>query len=393
MDVDKLGQVFTPDDVVDFMLGLRKNHSTILEPSVGDGAFFNRIKHEIDAVGIEIDPKVAPEKTIVQDFIDYDPSKKFATCVGNPPYVGYKMIGKSFHNKLMRKYPEFDNRTNLYVYFIHKCFQHLEDHGELIFITPREFLKATCARKMNEAMHQQGTFTHLVDLGDRMVFKGFSPNCVIFRYEKGNMSHRTLFANDIDQMFVEKTQSVIDGQLMFSQGDYTVPLNMMFDVKVGAVSGCDEIFAATSPLGNRSFVYSQTCTTNQTRLMHYFDDQSPSGYLAEHKDRLIKRGIKSFDESNWWHWGRKHHVTETPRIYVNCKTRIKRPFFVHDCNDYDGSVLALFLKNRSIQREMLCDMLNDVDWDDLGFMCGNRYVFSQKALANAYLPTNFANAC
>jgi adenine-specific DNA-methyltransferase len=43
------------------------------------------------------------------------------------------------------------------------------------------------------------------------------------------------------------------------------------------------------------------------------------------------------------------------------------------------------------KREEICAMLNDVDWEDLGFMCGNRYVFSQKALSNTYLPSNFAS--
>ena len=36
-----LGQFFTPPYIVDKMVGLRVNQGSILEPSVGDGAFFS----------------------------------------------------------------------------------------------------------------------------------------------------------------------------------------------------------------------------------------------------------------------------------------------------------------------------------------------------------------
>ena len=38
------------------------------------------------------------------------------------------------------------------------------------------------------------------------------------------------------------------GQLLFLRGDYTVPLSALFDVKVGAVSGADDVFV--HPKGN-----------------------------------------------------------------------------------------------------------------------------------------------
>ena len=42
-DVVQLGQVFTPDCVVDLMLGLRRNRGRVLEPSAGNGAFSTRL--------------------------------------------------------------------------------------------------------------------------------------------------------------------------------------------------------------------------------------------------------------------------------------------------------------------------------------------------------------
>jgi adenine-specific DNA-methyltransferase len=60
-DVEQLGQVFTPPEVVAFMLDLCANKGRTLEPSAGDGAFMYALKQRRDCVGIEIDPRVAPK--------------------------------------------------------------------------------------------------------------------------------------------------------------------------------------------------------------------------------------------------------------------------------------------------------------------------------------------
>ncbi|KAB2921500.1 MAG: class I SAM-dependent methyltransferase, partial [Dechloromonas sp.] len=72
LDVERLGQVFTPPNVVDFMLDLRRNAGRTLEPSAGDGAFFTRLRDAgADCVGIEIDPQVAPAGAEIRDFFGY----------------------------------------------------------------------------------------------------------------------------------------------------------------------------------------------------------------------------------------------------------------------------------------------------------------------------------
>ena len=44
LDVAQLGQVFTPPNVVAFMLDLCRNNGRVLEPSAGDGAFFDTLR-------------------------------------------------------------------------------------------------------------------------------------------------------------------------------------------------------------------------------------------------------------------------------------------------------------------------------------------------------------
>ena len=308
------------------------------------------------------------------DFFDYPVAEKFDTIIGNPPYVRYQDIGESTKQKFTSNL--FDERSNLYLFFIEKCIHHLNKGGELIFITPRDFLKATSSVKLNQFIYEQGTITDLIDLGDSKVFNGFSPNCIIWRFEKGNFSRLT---NQTKQFLC------CNGQLIFADEHYPVSFSDVFSVKVGAVSGCDEIFTHDE-FGNADFVCSTTYKTGETRRM-IFNTLHES--LLPHKEKLISRAIRSFDESNWWQWGRQHHISPQARIYVNAKTRNQNPFFTHPCLNYDGSILAIFAHNKALDVEQLTEKLNRVDWYELGFVCDGRYLFSQRSLENTLLPDWF----
>lgn len=376
MDIKVLGQVYTPEDIVSNMIKLRKNKGSILEPSSGDGAFSNVIDN---IVSIEIDPKNKKDNNIIMDFFDYSVDNKFDTVIGNPPYVAFKHISKETLSKIqsLTYLNNFDNRTNLYLYFIRKCLEHLTDSGEIIFITPREFIKSTASIKLNNLLYETGTITHWFEYGDEIVFKGFSPTVVIWRFEKNNFTRKTKTRNGI------KKFKLNDGQISFVSEDYLVKFSDLFFVKVGAVSGKDEIFTHES--GNVDFVCSFTKTNNKLKRMIY---NVKTEYIEQHKEELINRKIKKFTEDNWWLWGRGLYESNIERIYVNCKTRDKKPFFTHNCKYYDGSVLAIFPK-KNIDIDKAIELLNNVDWNDLGFMIGERLCFSQKALENTQLPNEF----
>jgi adenine-specific DNA-methyltransferase len=145
---------------------------------------------------------------------------------------------------------------------------------------------------------------------------------------------------------------------LFTRGDYALHLTDIAFVKVGAVSGADDLYASEE-YGNRSFVYSGTVASGKTRRMLWCEPgEAPPAVLLPHKTRLIARRIRPFDESNWWHWGRGYHQSTQPRVYVNNKTRRSRPFFVHRCNHYDGSVLAIFPRDPAVDVRALAEALN-----------------------------------
>ncbi len=381
-DIEGLGQVFTPAPVVERLLALVRGRGRVLEPACGDGAFLSRLRERFrDVVAVELDATHCPPGALNEDFFAYPAAERFDTVIGNPPYVKARDIPPQTRLRLSSQL--LDGHANLYLHFIEKSVRHLKAGGELVFITPRDFLKATGAARLNTWLFEQGTITDFEDLGDARVFDDVVPNCAIWRYEKGEMGHRL---RDGRRMVLA------GGQLMFTRGIYSVPLDAVFSVRVGAVSGADAVFS-NPELGNADFVCSRTATTGELRRMIHLDDALPIAYLEQFKDRLLARRVARFDEYNWWKWGRRHHVSEAPRIYVNQKTRQPRPFFIHACRDYDGSVLALFPHRRDItpaEMERLAGLLNDVDWSELGFVCDGRFLFSQRSLEKVLLPEEFA---
>jgi adenine-specific DNA-methyltransferase len=385
LNVAELGQVFTPCFIVADMINLIKNQGNILEPSAGDGAFAKKLNNN-SLTSIEFDEKLANTNNFINiDFFDFDVNKKFDTIIGNPPYVRYqdintstkKLLQTSIFNKNNIDYSIFDNRSNLFLFFIYKSILHLKENGELIFITPRDFLKATSAIKLNEFIYQQGTITDIVELGDRKIFKNAQPNTIIWRFEKDNFSRTTT---------IKKNFILNKGQLLFTKNRYSINFSDIAFVKVGAVSGADKYFENENGI---DFVCSYTKKTKKTKKMLYNQKHRD---LEKFKNDLLLRKIKNFDENNWWQWGRAYYKSNEKRIYVNNKTRQKNPFFISPFKAYDGSILAIFPKGNlsDIRLQNLCDDLNKVNWKELGFVVDGRFIFSQKSLENTLLAKNFS---
>lgn len=392
-EIAALGQIFTPPAIVDCMLRLVRNRGRVLEPACGDGAF---LRHLPGALGIEIDPRHAPPGAEVMNFFEFPEDERFATIIGNPPYVRYQDISPG--TRRLARESVLDGRANLYMFFIEKCLRHLEPGGELIFITPRDLLKATSAVPLNRLLNAAGTITDFIDLGDTHLFDDATPNCAIWRFQRGDMSRRTRYAA-LDQgdgaagllapHWEQRNFMESGGHLLFTRHDYPLHLADIAFVKVGAVSGADEVYSSEHD-GNRDFVCSTTAADGKTRRMIWCETgDPPPRSLVPHKDRLIARRIRNYDETNWWQWGRGYYQSEQPRVYVNNKTRRQKPFFVHDCPNYDGSVLAIFPKDPTVNINALAASLNAVDWADLGFICDGRFLFTQRSLEQTPLPKVF----
>lgn len=350
------------------MIALIENNGSILEPSCGDGAFLKHLPSK-NVIGLEIDDTIAHASAIIMDFFDYQ--GKHDTIIGNPPYVRFQGIYPDTQEKLPIE--RYDRRTNLYVFFIDRCIDLLNNNGELIFIVPRDFIKTTSAIPLNTRLYSEGGFTYWEEFGDEKIFKDASPNVVIFRWVKGAKHNIKVEYNKGFLAFPKKDQSF-----------ECIPMSELFTVCVGGASGANDIFISNK--GNIDLVTSETRRTGLTKKAHYYSSACDAEPLLSHKETLLNRKIKKFSEKNWWEWGRKIRHIDGNKIYVNNKTREMEPFYTHDSGWYDGSVLALIPKDTNLYSiETLIEMLNQNNWEEQGFKVGGRLVFGQRTLTNAYL--------
>ena len=156
--IHEKGQYFTTNPYLKSkVFELIKNRpEKILEPSFGRGDLVSYVTNKNAEKGIstnfdlyEIDPTIEflpdinKEQLNICDFLTCDINTTYKTIIGNPPYV------KTKHG-------------NLYIDFIDKCYELLENNGEIVFIVPSDFIKLSSSCKTINKMMDNGTFTDFI---------------------------------------------------------------------------------------------------------------------------------------------------------------------------------------------------------------------------------------
>jgi len=99
--MNNLDQFFTNSDIVDSCISTINfnDYDIIIEPSAGDGAFYNKIIGE--KIGIDLDPKI--KGLIQQDYLTYNSFIEFnidkkILVIGNPPFGKNSSLAVKFFN-------------------------------------------------------------------------------------------------------------------------------------------------------------------------------------------------------------------------------------------------------------------------------------------------------
>ena len=338
---NKLGQYFTTNNklketVFEFILN---NPNNILEPSIGRGNLVQFIMskmsnitfdmYEIDNT-IEILENIQKDNIIYGDFTKQIISKSYKTIIGNPPYIKTK-------------------KGNLYIIFIEKCYNLLENKGELIFIVPSDFFKLTSSSKLLNIMMNTGTFTHIYHPNDEKMFDNASIDIIVFRYCKDNSLPRTVLYNN---KIIHLINS--DGLITFEEekNDNTIMFKDYFDIYVGLVSGKENVYK-NEELGNIEILNGYN-KINKYIYINKFpcENKEVNEYLLKNKNELIKRKIRKFNEDNWFEWGAPRNINNIINnmgkecIYVYNITRKSNVAFLDKVNYFGGGLLMLIPKKK-----------------------------------------------
>lgn len=222
-NIKKLGQVFTPKNIVDFMI--KQSNPTInqfiIEPSCGDGAFIIgllnffvqkysiqdiQVWFETKLVALDIDELIVEKcKANIQnwfkqhnvsnihlnsiyhvDALTYQPNpslldlltnQKFDLCIGNPPYVQAQHMDKTQLDYIKSNFKSCKKyKPNLYYVFIEKF---LALSNRLIFIVPNSFQSNLSGKYIKELIHQHSV-SEIIDFKhDKQFSNADTYTCII----------------------------------------------------------------------------------------------------------------------------------------------------------------------------------------------------------------------
>ena len=385
-----LGQYFTlAPELQDFVFSVVKHKSAeLLEPSFGAGHLLQRFKDydsNYPMACYELDATIPPvvrfndfQQCTYGDFTVQDIRKKFRTIVGNPPYVK-------------------QTAGNLYIVFIELCYNHLADDGEMVFIVPSDFLKATRAAPIITTMAAHGSFTDFLFPHNEQLFPGANIDVMVFRYEKGLYTDTAAVSahTKTTRMFC----NIVRGIITFSAAKLAGVLAAdVFDVYVGLVSGRDEIYKV--PFGNMAVL-----TDDGQTEAFIFADTFPSGnaaidaHLAAHKASLLARRIRKFGEHNWHEWGAPRNIANIrrhwgrPCIYVRNITRSTTVAFVGSVQYFGGSLLCLVPKHDATadagtavaDLQKITEYLNSAEFQT-NYRYAGRFKIGHKQISSTLMP-------
>ena len=194
---NKFGQYFTPAVVADFIIGLAdiSAHSSILEPSCGEGIFLKLLhdKGFDNLTAYEIDPELAQDFSNVryESFVSAKISEKFDLIIGNPPYIRWKNLEDDLKQELSLNpiWNQYFNSLCDYLYiFILKSIELLNENGQLIFICPEYWMNTTHSVSLRNFMVSNGYFEEIYHFNETPIFENVTVSILIFKFIK---THKT----------------------------------------------------------------------------------------------------------------------------------------------------------------------------------------------------------
>jgi adenine-specific DNA-methyltransferase len=178
------GGYYTDLDIAVFLMRwvLKIDPKSILEPSCGDGIFFEALsqldfKSVSSFSALEIEPSEASKskkragklKNIdiqikIEDFLKWSlyrfgKDKKFDAVVGNPPFIRYQYMDSLLQGRSQKIFEyhrlHFTKHTNLWVPFVIASISLLRPGGRLAMVVPAEILHVIHAQSLRKFLTEQ----------------------------------------------------------------------------------------------------------------------------------------------------------------------------------------------------------------------------------------------
>ena len=206
------GIYFTPPKTINkniqFLEPYMKNIKNILEPSCGSCEYIlglNNKNPNINITGIELNKTIFKAiknieskniKLLNEDYLNYKNDTNYDLIIGNPPFFVMKKkdVNKEYYNY-------FDGRPNIFILFIIKSLNLLNENGILSFVLPRNFLNCLYYNKTRKYINENYCILNIFDCNDDYI-ETQQETIIIIIQNKEPIENNNLYSLDIEQFTI-----------------------------------------------------------------------------------------------------------------------------------------------------------------------------------------------
>lgn len=338
-----------------------------------------------------------------KDFLVDSTEEKFHVFIGNPPYVGHKLVDREYSKLLKEKYKGiYKDKGDISYCFFKRAIDKINEKGKLCFITSRYFLESQSGEELRKILKEKTTINKIIDFYGIRPFKnvGIDPAIIFLSNEKidenrlevirplrikgknKNDFYQSLFINknkNYKSFFILQRELTDKGWMLIGKSEMNIIkkiekrsyniLGNICDSYQGIITGCDKAFVIDNeiivkenietdiikPWIKSSFVQKNKIEGEKKFLIYSNlienEEKYPNSinYIAEYKEKLsgrreCKKGLRKWYELQW---GRKKEIFEKEKIIFPYKASSNR--FVLDKGSYfSADVYSLVLKKDTI---------------------------------------------
>jgi adenine-specific DNA methylase len=195
-----LGQYFTVNPILKRKVyEFIKNHADcILEPSCGRGDLVLEVLkmrpdqefhlYEIDT-NITLLAPLTDEMVNWGDFLEVEKTRKYATIIGNPPYVRMQNIDINSRVYFSHKYTTAYQNYDLYVLFTEKIPALINSNGRAGYIMPKKFITSEYGEPLKKFIYDGKLLESFVDFSDVQIFEDATTYTGMFFFKKGQEAY------------------------------------------------------------------------------------------------------------------------------------------------------------------------------------------------------------
>ena len=245
------GSYYTPYWLAKYIMHwvLNEGATNILEPSCGDGVFFDALpntENNLSVTGLDINnmatsicvnklSKLPIKSTIsTQDFLQWsinnlisNSPKTFDAVVGNPPFIRYQYLDKEMQERAQQLFKlmgmKFSKHTNAWIPFVISSIKFLNAGGHLGMILPSELLHVLYAKGLRDYLLQECSRILIIDPED-LWFEDTLQGVIVLmaekKYDSNQKTDGIAFIHTKGQSFTQENPSNLFANADYVDGDF-----------------------------------------------------------------------------------------------------------------------------------------------------------------------------